>query len=138
VIGALNAVRVPWSASSIAQSVAIAALSVDAEDHVRTTTAALRFEALRLRASLDDIGYETTDSATHFFLIRVRNGADARQLLLDRAGILVRDCTSFGLADWIRVAAQRPHANDDLLHALRDLSPQLLPRVRATSGRNNR
>ena len=127
VIESLTAVRAPWAASTLAQAAAIAAFTPEARSHVARTTAELRREAIRLRASLARRGYESSDSKAHFFMIRVRAAAAARQLLLDRAEILVRDCTSFGLPDRVRVAARRQVANDELLAALDDLAPALLP-----------
>jgi histidinol-phosphate/aromatic aminotransferase/cobyric acid decarboxylase-like protein len=126
IIEALEAVRVPWSASSVAQRAAIAALEPDVLKHVAGTTSVLRRESSRLRGSLSALGYETNDSTTHFFTIRVRNAVDARRELLARFQILVRDCSSFGLPDRIRVAARIPDANDDLLHALAEQSATLL------------
>ena len=124
---AMNAVRVPWSASSIAQRVAAAAFSAEAVAHVTETTTRLRAEATRMRTALSPVGYETNDSRTHFFTARVRNGADARGRLLDRFGVLVRDCTSFGLRDRIRVVARCETENDELLVAMTELAPDLLP-----------
>lgn len=126
IMDALNAVRVPWSASSIAQNAAVASFGAEAQEYVARTTAALRREAIRLRESLPSLGYDADDSRTHFFTIRVRDAAMARRALLDRADILVRDCTSFGLPDRIRVAARQRTANDELLRALAELSSALL------------
>ena len=41
-----------------------------------------------------------------------------REQLLAESGLLVRDCTSFGLPGWIRIAARTPPENDVLLAAL--------------------
>jgi len=127
IIDAMNAVRVPWSASSIAQHVAVAALSLDSVTHVAEAASRLRADAIRMKTILSSMGYETSDSRTHFFTIRVRDAADTRGRLLDRFGILVRDCTSFGLPDRIRVAARREADNDDLLLAMSELATDLLP-----------
>ena len=126
IIDAMSAVRVPWSASSVAQCAAVAALEPEATKHVEKTTSVLRREAGRLRASLSTLGYEIEESRTHFFTVRMRSAADARFELLERFQLLVRDCSSFGLPDRIRVAARIPAANDELLHALAKMSSTLL------------
>jgi histidinol-phosphate/aromatic aminotransferase/cobyric acid decarboxylase-like protein len=71
------------------------------------------------------MGYVVEPSDTHYFLIRVASGATAQRALLDIAGILVRDCTSFGLPSHVRVAARTPVANDALLHALDHLTSRI-------------
>lgn len=126
IVDALDAVRVPWSASSAAQQAAIAVFRPDAKAHVERTTALLRREAVRLRSALAALGYQTNDSRTHFFTVAVRNGERARLELIERFHILVRDCRSFGMPHRIRVAARQPAANDELLRALAELSPLLL------------
>jgi histidinol-phosphate/aromatic aminotransferase/cobyric acid decarboxylase-like protein len=45
--------------------------------------------------------------------------ADLRDHLASAHGILVRDCTSFGLPGHVRIAARVPSENDRLIHALR-------------------
>jgi histidinol-phosphate aminotransferase len=127
ILGPLNAVRVPWSVSSAAQNAAVATFEADARQHVATTTADLRREAGRMRDSLAAMGYEANDSRTHFFTLRVRSAIEAQRVLLDRFHILVRDCSSFGLTDRIRIGARRPSENDDLLRAMFDLISELQP-----------
>jgi histidinol-phosphate/aromatic aminotransferase/cobyric acid decarboxylase-like protein len=127
VLQAMHAVRVPWSVSSAAQNAAAATFEAEAVVHVALTTAELRREAGRMRDALAAMGYESNDSHTHFFTIRVRDAADARSALLHRFQILVRDCRSFGLPDRIRIAARLRTANDALLHAMFDLRDALQP-----------
>jgi len=44
-------------------------------------------------------------SETNFFLVKVGNGQVWRTALL-KQGILVRDCASFGLPEYVRLAAR--------------------------------
>jgi histidinol-phosphate aminotransferase len=118
VIDALNRVRVPWSASSAAQAAAVAALSRAGAEHVARTVAALRAEAVRLQEACTQLGFSVEPSATHYFVAHVGDASAVRALLLDRARICVRDCTSFGLPEHIRVAARTIAANDALIRAL--------------------
>ena len=118
VIEAMNRVRVPWSASSVAQAAAVAALSDAGIDHVARTVRMLRSEAARLRAACTELGFAPHPSATHYFVLRVGDACAVSAVLLDRAGICVRDCASFGLPEHIRVAARTISANDALLRAL--------------------
>jgi histidinol-phosphate/aromatic aminotransferase/cobyric acid decarboxylase-like protein len=127
VIRAVNAVRVPWSASSLTQAAAIATFTPDAHVHASDTIATLRAEAARLRVTFMRLGYEVSESSTHFFLVRVSSAPRAQRLLLERENILVRDCTSFGLPDRIRVAARTPLENDLLIDAFYRLSVLLRP-----------
>lgn len=66
--------------------------------------------AERLAAS----GVETRQSPATFLLARTGPVADR----LRARGLRVRDCSSFGLPGWIRVAAAPPHWRDALLAAL--------------------
>lgn len=121
VVGAVERVRVPWSASNAAQAAAVAALGDDGAAHAVRTVAALRSEAVRLAAAFRHDGCEVRRSTTHFFVARVGNAPRVRAALLQGFGILVRDCSSFGLPEWMRVAARTAPENDALLAALRTL-----------------
>lgn len=57
------------------------------------------FQALR------NIGLNVLPSRTHFCLVEVEDAQHVRKQLLTRK-ILVRDCTSFGLAQFVRVATR--------------------------------
>jgi histidinol-phosphate/aromatic aminotransferase/cobyric acid decarboxylase-like protein len=106
-IAALERVRVPWIVSAPAQAAAIAALTDEADAHVCRTIALLRRSAADLWAWCDGVGIERVPSDTHYGLLR----AGAR-------GIMVRDCTSFGLPGWIRVAVRTEPENDTLRQGL--------------------
>jgi histidinol-phosphate/aromatic aminotransferase/cobyric acid decarboxylase-like protein len=118
IVTALESVRVPWAASAIAQSAATAAMTDDAAAHVLRTTAALRTEASRIAAASISLGLQVSVSSTHFLVIRCGSGHTVRDILLKQHGILVRDCASFGMPEWIRVAARTTPDTDALIAAL--------------------
>jgi histidinol-phosphate/aromatic aminotransferase/cobyric acid decarboxylase-like protein len=59
-------------------------------------------------------------SATHFFLVEVEDAAATRASLM-AYGISVRDCTSFGLPTYVRIAAHRPAENQKLVAAWQEI-----------------
>jgi histidinol-phosphate/aromatic aminotransferase/cobyric acid decarboxylase-like protein len=107
-IDGIDEVRVPWAASSVAQAAAVAALSDSALAHVTESIA-------RLRADTGSWGIAGVPSSTHYCLLPVRAAC------LIGTGIAVRDCRSFGLPSYIRVAARTPPENAVLRAALRSL-----------------
>ena len=58
--------------------------------------------------------------STGFVLVRTGAAASLRDRLLRRHRVLVRDCSSFGLPDFIRVAARPVAELEPLLRALRE------------------
>ncbi len=119
VIEALSRVRPPWNVNGLAQAAGLAALSDQA--HLMTSLAALGHDKGKLIRALTSLGLQPVPSATHFFLVPVApaSAAEFRQRLL-RHGILLRDCTSFGLPAHVRIATRREEDNVRLLTALRE------------------
>lgn len=115
-IQALAAAQPPWSVNSLAQAAGVAAMGDSA--HVARTTAALRAQALALGHALRQRGWRVIPSVTHFMLIEVGDAASLRARLLREHHVQVRDCTSFGLPHYIRVAARRPAENERLVAVL--------------------
>lgn len=115
VIAALAGVRPAWNVNALAQAAGMAALSDEA--HLRESLEALGRAKCELVASLEDLGLAPLPSAVHFFLVHVGGGRAFRQALLQR-GILVRDCDSFGLPAYVRIATRRPEENAQLLAAI--------------------
>ncbi len=116
VIARVAAAQPPWSVSAAAIACGLAAL--DDGGHVARTTAALRGEAIRLAGRLAGQGWPVLPSATHFMLIEVGDAAGARATLLRQHRIQVRNCASFGLPGFIRVAARLPEENERLIEAM--------------------
>lgn len=118
VIADIERVRLPWAASSAAHAAAIAAMTDAAEQHVLATTSVLRAEAERIAEAAVALGLSPYPSDTHYLTIDCHDGRAMRDRLLAEHGILVRDCTSFGLPRCFRVAARLPAHNELLITAL--------------------
>jgi threonine-phosphate decarboxylase len=67
-------------------------------------------------ADLEALDLTVLLSAAHFFLVEVVDAAATRADLLHR-GMLVRDCTSFVLPAFVRVATRRPEDNERMVAA---------------------
>lgn len=115
VIQAIANLRPAWNVNALAQAAGLAALQDEA--HLRETLGQVQIEKQKLIAGLQEVGFEPVPSHTHYFLLPVGNGADFRQKLLAQ-GILVRDCASFGLPAYVRIATRKAKENARLLHTL--------------------
>jgi len=123
VIEAIKCVRPAWNVNALAQAAGLAALSD--EDHVHRSIKALHHMRRRLQEGMRELGWKPLPSAVHFFLVPVGDGAAFRNMLLMR-GILVRNCASFGLPSYVRIAPRLPEENARLLAALQEITPALL------------
>jgi len=81
---------------------------MDLEAERRLATGEVRRALEVLRDALEGIGVSCAPSRANFLLAEVGDGAAVRSALIAAAGIVVRDCASFGLPGWIRVAAPPP------------------------------
>ncbi|GAB4535229.1 MAG: histidinol-phosphate transaminase [Anaerolineae bacterium] len=115
VITALRRVLPAWNVNALAQAAGMAALNDEA--HLRKSLEALGRARQTLVADLRRLGLSPLPSAVHFFLVRVGDGCAFRQALLQQ-GILVRDCASFGLPAYVRIATRRPEENERLVYAV--------------------
>ena len=118
IVEAIERVRIPWAASSAAQAAAAATFSAAATAHAARTIEVLRAEAARIANAAEELGYDVHPSATHYLILNVGDAKRAATALAASPKILVRDCTSFGLPAWIRVASRTPAENDRLIAAL--------------------
>jgi len=96
--------RPAWTTGAAAQAAAIAACADPgfvAESRVR-----LLAERARLAELLGALGLAPAPSTTGFLAVRTGDAAALRRRLLERHRILVRDCSSFGLPDHVRLAGR--------------------------------
>jgi histidinol-phosphate/aromatic aminotransferase/cobyric acid decarboxylase-like protein len=63
---------------------------------------------------LGRLGLECLPTRTNYWLVRVGDGAGLRRELL-RRGLLVRDCASFGLPEYVRIAGRPVEESERLL-----------------------
>ena len=90
-----------WSVNAPAQAAGIAALS-DTR-HVGNGRVAVQAAKSYLVNELGALGLRCMPSAANFVLVKVGDARTLRHALLERHGIIVRDCASFGLPEYIRV-----------------------------------
>jgi histidinol-phosphate aminotransferase len=101
IIDSLRPVLPPWNVNSIAQKVGVDVL--EKEGYLRQSLRQVREAKLFLTGELSHLGFKVTPSDANYFLVKVGNAPECRRSLL-RQGILVRDCSSFGLKEYIRIA----------------------------------
>ncbi len=118
IIEALGRVRPAWNVNALAQAAGLAALQD--ELHLQQTLKLLQQASGNLISRLGRIGLPPLPTSVHFFLVNAGNGREVRQKLLQHS-ILVRDCASFGLPDYIRIATRRPEDNLRLVRALHEV-----------------
>jgi histidinol-phosphate aminotransferase len=112
IIEAMKNLRPAWNVNALAQAAGLA--SLQSEKYVSETLAKLRGEKEALVSGLKELGYKPVPSQTNYFLLPVRNGEQFRAELL-KHGIAVRDCASFGLPSYVRIAARKSEENIRLL-----------------------
>lgn len=118
VIQRLAAQLPSWNVNALAQAAGCAALAD--HDHVRTTLTWLAEERHMFFQALSQLGCRVVPSRTHFCLLEVGDAVRVRQDLLTRK-ILVRDCSSFGLPRFIRVATRPARDWQQLVQALQEV-----------------
>ena len=100
IIESLRRVRPPWNVNVVAQKAGVIAL--EDTDYLERCEQEVRQVKQFLTTELYRSGFTVVPSKANFFLVRVGNARDFRSALL-KHGILVRDCTSFGLPEYIRI-----------------------------------
>jgi histidinol-phosphate aminotransferase len=101
IIDNLRRVCPPWNVNAVAQKVG--AMMLEDEDYLEQSKSQIREAKQFLLDELSQLGFELLPSDAHYFLVKVGNAKDFRTSLL-RHGIQVRDGTSFGLPEYIRIA----------------------------------
>lgn len=105
----------PWPVGSADIAVGLAAL--EGIEERLATVPALHERRRRMERTFADLGVTCTGSSTNFVLAQVGDGPRFRGLMLAR-GVGVRDATSFGLPEWVRIAVPPEDALPALIEAV--------------------
>lgn len=123
VITTLQGAQMPWSVSSVAEAAALAALAD--KDHWQRTYTTVKEGRAMLTIGLSKLGLPFLPSTVNYLLVRTGNARRTRARLL-RYGCAVRDATSFGLPDYIRVGIRTLPECACLLGALAQLQKEFM------------
>jgi histidinol-phosphate aminotransferase len=106
----------PWNVNIAAQAVGRAVLDDDKyfEESLIQVSEAKRY----LIKEIANLGLKVLPSKANYFLVKAGEASEFRQQLLKK-GIQVRDCTSFGLPEYIRIAPRTMPECIKLIEALR-------------------
>ena len=114
-VAQLAALQQSWAVGAPALAAALAALPLDASRRAIAREVGETREALR--GFFAARGIATAPSRANFVLARVGDAAGLRARLL-RRGFAVRECASFGLPEWVRIATPAARELPRLLAAL--------------------
>ena len=108
-----------WSVNAPAQAAGIAAIAD--REQVGRGREAVRVGKEYLMDVARSLRLECPPGSANFVLLRVGHAHEVRMALLQRHRICVRDCTSFGLPQYIRVGVRTMDDNRRLAEALADV-----------------
>ncbi|HEY9204776.1 MAG TPA: threonine-phosphate decarboxylase CobD [Candidatus Methanoperedens sp.] len=118
--GILNNIRIPWNLNSIAHSAGIRLLRNN-QKYLERSLESIRKEREWLASHLGAIrGFKLYPSDVNFILVDAGDFSMSSTELAERMlrqGIIIRDCTSFGLEKHIRVAVRKRNENQRLIRA---------------------
>lgn len=101
IIRNLSKVRPPWNVNDPAQRAGVAALEESA--HIKKAESRIRQAKRFLTSELAAMGFRVLPSKTNFFMMEVGDAAAFRSALI-KHGLVVRNCASFGLPGYARIA----------------------------------
>ena len=120
-IEAVRSLQHTWSVNAVAQAAGLAAL--DDEEHILKACDVIAASKEFIYEQLGSMSIAFTPSAANFLLVNVGDAVQVRTELL-RRGIAVRDCTSFGLPQHIRIAVRQREECEHLLRELQEVGDQ--------------
>ncbi len=108
--------RPPWSVNAYAEAFALQAFRH--MDELSVSRTFINKERKWLASNLNAIGLSCNPSSANYLLIETGRNTTSLSTQLETFGILVRDCTSFGLPTCIRIAVRTREENQILVEAL--------------------
>lgn len=124
IVDVVNRIRGPFNVSIPAMQAGIAAMRD--VDHVEAARAHNETWLRWLIEEISKLGFETVPSVGNFFLIRFpkeqgKTAQDADAFLMKR-GLILRDVTSYGLSDCLRLSVGSEEANRLVVEALAEFA----------------
>ena len=119
IIESLRITAPPWNVNAIAQKVAITVL--EQEEYLKQSLRQVLEGKSLLVTELTGLGFKVLPSDANYFLVRVGNAAEFRRVLL-KERILVRDCTSFGMPEYVRISPRTMPECERLIAAVGSLT----------------
>jgi histidinol-phosphate aminotransferase len=116
IIDCLCRVCPPWNVNVVAQKIGAMVLADDA--YLEQTKEKIRAAKQVFIDGLSRLGFQPLPSDTNYFLMMVGNAGAFRAALL-KHGILVRDGTSFGLPEYVRIGVRTMPECQRLLAAIK-------------------
>ncbi|WP_159900053.1 histidinol-phosphate transaminase [Salinirussus salinus] len=117
---AYELVNTPFAVNSVACRAGLAALEDD--DHVERTVETTRWAREYMHEHLDA---HTWESGGNFVLVEVGDAAAVAEAS-QRQGVIIRDCTSFGLPDCVRVSCGTREETREAVAVLNDVLAEVL------------
>lgn len=118
IISRLRRICPPWNVNAVAQQAGLAVVA--AGGYLERCQLKLKRAKGYLVAELEALGLPVVPSAANFLLVEVGSAAGFRRKLL-RRGVLVRDCTSFGLPAYVRISPRTLPECRRLVGAIREV-----------------
>lgn len=114
----LRRVCPPWNVNAVAQQAGLAVL--EDREYFEQTLIKINEAKNYLTSKLARLGLKVLPSDANYFLMQVDSATEFRRSLLGY-GILVRDCTSFGLPEHVRIAPRTMPECERLVNAVKSL-----------------
>jgi histidinol-phosphate aminotransferase len=121
IITTLRRLCPPWNVNTAAQEAGV--IATNEEEHLKQCQAELREAKDYLVAELSCLGLPPLPSEANFFLVEVGNASEFRRALLNRR-MMVRDCSSFGLPQHIRIAPRTLPECQSLVAAIKEVQDE--------------
>ncbi|MBU1997281.1 MAG: histidinol-phosphate transaminase [Candidatus Omnitrophica bacterium] len=115
----LNLIREPFNVNSIAQVAALACLNENA--YYKDIAKKVKDQREFLYKSFDRLGLEFKKSYTNFILINVKSDSTLVSQKLLKKGVIVRDMSSWGVKNFIRVSIGTQKENKKFIKVLGEI-----------------
>ncbi len=122
IIDSLRQVCPPWNVNTVAQEVGKAVLQN--EEYLEQSQLKIIEAKQFLISELSQLGFHVLPSDANYFLVKVGSARKFRDSLL-KQGMLVRDCSSFGLPEYVRIAPRTMPECEKLIAAITSIAPAM-------------